>query len=277
MLKTMLFVDNSGLIVSYGNDGGDSCCRNYTFHLRNAILKQLGLPQSTSTSIVADSLRTANLLEIDSGYYVRNPNPNVITKEPMWYNDPRNVSRDQLTPVLCYNAYMAFHGENAGMSAYGRLEAACIKRLGFAQNYRNADRNLKIPDPMTPDLWAVGLRSYGYWFAPVVAVLDSFILLSTVIKLWAPKVISNPLIIRWQDPTDTDDENMNNVLMATQYTYDTPFSWLARKLYKRFRKPNIGNTQYGETNPIMGALVAYSNANCDPELAEMARPIVEKY
>lgn len=276
MLKTMLSVDLKGLITSFG-DGGDSCCRNYTFHLRNAILAKLGLPQSSSTPMVADPYKTMMSLEVDDGVYVRSPTLNVLTSQPMWYNNPATTSRDQLTPVICYNAFMAFHGAPAGFSALGRLISKCQGRFGFAQNNQTADGKSKIPDFMTPDLWSISARAHGYIFYPVIAVLDVFILLSIMFKLWAPIVKDSTLNLRLPGPTDTDDENINNIIMAAQHTFDTPFSWLARKLYKRFRGQNVGNTYFGEKNPIMGALVAYSNDNGCAELAEMARPIVEKY
>lgn len=276
MLKTMLMVDNSGLIVSYGNDGGDSCCRNYTFHLRNEILNQLSLPQSSSTSIVAKYKRTQAILEESSGCYVRNPNPDIYGNK-MWYNDPNTTSRDQLTPVICYLAYMSYHGDPDADAALQRLVIACDKRYQFAQNNRAADGTKKIPDFMTPDLWSIQMRAHGKLLLPIIAVCDAFIFLSVVAKLWGPVVKDGTFNFRLPGPTDTDDENTNNVLMAAQYTYDTPFSWLARKLYKKFRRPTIGNTQYGQTNNIMGALVSYSTDNWCPEMAEMARPIVERY
>lgn len=276
MVKTMLSVDLKGLITSFG-DGGDSCCRNYTFHLRNAILTKLGLPQSSSTPMVANPYKTIQALEVEEGVYVRNPSPDVLTGQPKWYNNPATTSRDQLTPVICYNAFVAFHHAPAGLPALGRLVHKCQSRVGFAQNNQTAEGKSKVPDFMTPDLWSISARAHGYIFYPVIAILDVFILLSILFKLWAPIVKDGTFSLRLPGPTDTDDENTNNVLMAAQYTFDTPFSWLARKLYKRFRGQNVGNTYYGEKNPIMGALVSYSADNGCPELAEMARPIVEKY
>lgn len=278
MVRTILQVDNSGLIISY-TDGADSCCRNYTFHTRNFILKEFGLGV-TNASIVANADKTQELLEVQPGIYVRNPNKWQGVTDT-WYANPATTSRDQLTGVFTFNALRGYHGDADGKKAMSRLLWACLKRGMFAQNSLPSGLNptgWKLPDFITPDLWAVALRAYGIWTYPLVAVLDVFLWLAVIAGLWGPTSVSlNQLSIAFPNATDTDDDNINNKLNAAQYTFDTPFSWLARKFYKRFRQQNIGNTQLGESSAIMGALESYHTDMGSIELADMARPIVERY
>ncbi len=278
MVRMTLTVDNSGLITSFG-DGSDSCCRNYTFLLRNFIRSRIGEEPSTATSMVADSLETKHELEVESGIYVRNPNPDFVTRQPKWYNNPKTTSRDQLTAMICFNAITSYHGNNNSRNALVRFNKACLKRLSFAQNTLANGPDAtgwKLPDLITPDLWSISLRTVRA-AEPIVAVLDIFMFLSVVLKLWGPTNVDGSLKLRFPGPTDTDDDNINSILMTAQYTYDTPFSWLARKFYKWFRQLNVGNTYLGESSPIMGALVSYHTDMGSVELADMARPIVAKY
>lgn len=271
MMRQVLSVDNSGLIVSFG-DGGDSCCRNFTFHVRDFILNKFGV--TDSSSIVRDPIGTYLLLEVKPGIYVRNPNNSIFTQQPVWYNNPATTSRDQLTPVFCYSALTAFAGDINSKQALNRLLWASVKRAMFAQNtLKNGpdETGWKLPDFLTPDLWSIALRGYGRVVYPVVALLDVFMWLGVCAHLWAPIATDGTLQFRMPGPGDTDDDNVNNVLMAAQYTYDTPFSWLARKFYKWFRKGSHGGVD------IKDALYAYHVAMGSEQLATMANPIVDKY
>ena len=278
MILNSLLVDNSGLITSY-TDGADSCCRNYTFHTRNFILKLISAVD-IQTSIVADPAKTQSLLEVQSGIYVRNPNKWMGLLDT-WYGNPKTTSRDQLTGVFTFNALRGYHGDKEGKKALSRLLCASLKRAMFAQNTLPSGLGAtgwKLPDWLTPDLWAVALRGYGVWTFLPVAVLDIAMWVSVMAHLWGPTGISfKPFKLVTPGPSSTDDDNINNVLNAAQYTFDTPFSWLARKFYKWFRQPNVGNSNLGEKSPIIGALVAYHTAMGSTELANMARPIVDRY
>jgi hypothetical protein len=269
-------IDNYGLILS-GGDGGDSCQRMFTVFLRENILQSInkGVPQFSN--MVGPTYAQTLLEPKADGNYIRNPDP---TK---WYSDPTTTSRDQLTAPLCYHAYEAFHGNGYSKRYLIRLLWACIKRGMFAQNiHRNwGELGWKVPDFMDPSIWSVFLRGsklLSYVFYPLLMVLDMFMLIGVIIKLWAPITKDGTLQFVARSPDDSDDENLNNVIMVAQYTLATPFSWLARKLYKKFRQQNYGNTVMGETSAIMGAMVWYHRAPAgNPEIAELARPIVERY
>jgi len=278
-------VDKYGLPISEG-DGGDSLHHYFTGELRLRLamnpIKWSLKDQSPQLKNAVDGISKLcstddafKNLEVQPGIYIRNPDPT------QWVSDPRNVSRDQLTAVIAFLSY------TTDKVRLWNLLKACLKRYMFAQNIypnwvdpRTQAVTAKTPDFITPDLWTLFARGLlGAWSWPINFFLDIFILLSVIFKLWAPLSVDGTLTFRWPGPGDTDDDNMHNVLMVSQYRYPTPLSWFARKLFKKYRKPNFGNTQMGEKDPMMGALVWYYRASIgeDPEFAEIARPIVERY
>jgi len=270
----------------------------YTSFIRLRLQAILGLMTEIPYPVnqTAGPHQTQVQLEVEPGIMIRNPDP---TK---WYSDPRNFSRDQMTPVICFHALMA----DAPTPIFAlqarrdqsRLLKACLKRKMFSQNiYPNwVDPRLSKDDPnyqevkaKTPDfinieLWGVFARTWinTPWMPlalPVVILGDIFLVLSAMVKVWAPvSEDSNGGIpkFRWPKPDDVDDDNMNNILMVTQYVFPTIFSNLARKIYKKFRRRNLGNTEMGEPNAIMGA-IAWYNRNDNPEMTELARPLVARY
>lgn len=286
----MIF-DKYGMIIS-GGDGGDSCHRMFAMHLYQRILNELDLPyigkfdfpeSPSPLAEMANAESTQVLLEVEPGIYVRNPDPT------MWYSDPRTFSRDQTVPVICYHAVMAkVRAEN--LEHLKDLLKACLKRGMFAQNIypnwfdprtSNAVRK-KLPDFLDPSLW--GMFSRGFmndkWYlacllSPLVLFSDLFLILSVAFKLWAPINQDGTFKFRMSGPGDCDDMNLNNCLITAQYRFPTVFSWIARKMYKKFRKSNYGNTELGEREPIMGALAWYNKEN--PEITETIRRLVERY
>lgn len=275
-----MHIDKYGLIIS-GGDGGDSCQRQYEVYLRQEILKKLGLQVPVVAGLATEN--SAQLaLEVEPGIYVRNPD---LTR---WYSDPDNTSRDQLTSPICYHSYMSFHGNNDSQKAIRRLLKACLKRGMFAQNIypnwvdpRTTPVAKKLPDLLDPGLWGIFLRSsklLSIILYPLLMVSDLFSLLGVMISLWAPIMSDGTLNFRARNPNDVDDNNLNNVIMVAQYTLATPFSWFARKLYKKFRQSNNGNIQLGETNNILGAMMWYDKLpDGNPEIVDLARPIVARY
>jgi hypothetical protein len=277
-------LDKYSLILS-GGDGGDTCHRMYTLFLRMALLERVAPKDPIITKIHSypiHPITTQQLLEPNQdGIYIRHCDPN------FWGSDPRNHSRDQITPVICYHAYVG------NKAAQTRLLKQCIKRKMFAQNiYPNwVDPRIepvksKTPDFLTFELWGIFARTYIYsiWFPLALLIIlfgDLALIFSAMLKVWAPITQDGTLKFRWPKPNDVDDDNINNVLMVTQYLFPTPLSYLARKIYKTFRRTNLGNTALGELSPIMGALVYYHrdtpDAQGNPEIAEAARRIVGRY
>ena len=271
-------LDKLGLILSgeNGGDGGDTCHRMYTVYLRQEICNDNGY-----YNVIIDGLSspddTQQLLEIKKGIYVRHPD------KTKWSSDPWCTSRDQLIAPLCYHSYMSYHGWNNNRVHLKDLFIACLKRGMFAQNIHSnwGEPGTHLPDLMNPDLWTAfirGSKMLPYILYPLLFCLDFFVLISTILQIWGPSVPDGTLKFRWQQPDDVDDDNRHNILMLAQHTLDTPLSYLSRKLFKRFRKPNLGNTEFGEKSAMMGALVYYYRLpQGNPEIAELTRPILERY
>jgi hypothetical protein len=282
-----MIVDQYGLIRA-GTDGGDSLQRTYSFYL---LVRLLAYPTNISPALpsyvanlgILQPWNAQKLFETSPGEYIRNP-------QPGWCADTRYTSRDQLTPVICFLATMANSPTKEFRDQFRpiltRLLVACLKRGMFAQNiYTNgvdpATATWKLPDFLLPDLWATFARGYvRSWAAPIAIPVilfgDAFQILGSLFKVFMPINKDGTLQFRLPGPDDVDDTNINNVIMASQWNWPTPFSWLARKIYKVFRRPSNGNTQLGETSNIMGA-IAWYNHNDDPELTELSRPLVERY
>lgn len=289
-------IDKYKLIQS-GGDGGDTCHRMFTVALRMLLNFKIVMDNHTPVpeivknpvwNEIASPVESEALLQDSPGIYRRHADPE------FWGSDPRNHSRDQLTPVICYLAFLASRSGNLGKEYRGKLTTLlkqCLKRFMFAQNIypnwvdpRKEEVKKKTPDFLNFDLWGVFARGYvnTLWFPvalPFILLGDLFLVLSAMFNVWAPINKDGTLEFRMPGPDDVDDDNMNNVLMITQYAFQTPLSWLARKIYKKFRRKNLGNTELGEKSAIMGALAYYHRAagQGNPEIAELARPIVERY
>lgn len=288
-------IDNFKLIQS-GGDGGDTCHRMFTMGLRLLlnfkiiIEERQPIPEVIRSGVfgkLVNMEEAQKLLEASPGIYRRHCDPE------FWGSDPRNHSRDQLTPVICYLAFLASRSGGLGKEYRAKLTnllKQCLKRYMFAQNIypnwvdpRKEEVKKKTPDFLNFELWGIFARGYlGTLWAPLalpfVLLGDSVLVLSALFAVFAPIVKDGTLEFRMPKPDDVDDDNMNSVLMVSQHVFQTPLSYLARKLYKTFRRKNLGNTLLGEENAIMGALAYYHRApEGNPELAELARPIVKRY
>jgi hypothetical protein len=167
-----------------------------------------------------------------------------------------------------------------------RLLWSCLKRGMFAQNVHGnwEDPRVakwKMPDFLPPDLWAIFARGYmKTWLAPVlcpfVAACDVFQLISVLFKVFGPKNEDATFKFTMPGPNDVDDMNINNTIIVNQKFYQTPFSWIARKVYSRFRRPNNGNFILGEKSNVLGA-IAWNNHNDNPEFTDLYRVLVERY
>lgn len=279
-------LDSNQLIMS-GGDGGDSCNKVFTAHLRALFLDMSGqfdkIPKVYYD--VAAPFESVEKLEVTPGIYCRNPDPS------SWTSDPRNVSRDQLDPVIRYLAARTYlRSTNYSTFYKSKLDSLlwqCLKRFMFAQNIypnwvdpRKETVKKKVPDPITPDLWASFARGYlKTIFAPIALAFvlfgDFYLIFAALARCFLPKFKDGTLQIDTNTLNDVDDDNINNSLMMSQYIFPTPFAWIARKLFHKFRKPTNG-ANMGETDPVMEALAWY-NRNDNPEMTELARPLVKRY
>ncbi len=284
-----MHVDRFGLIVTADGDGGDTCHRMYTSMLRLILLYTLGiikeLPDSFSRVPIIGTLEYDFEPNID-GIYIRHPDPN------MWYSDPRNHSRDQIVPVICFQALMSSSKTeliaSQARAAQLRLLRSQLSRYMFAQNIypnwvdpRKESVKKKLPDFINFEIWGALARTwiktrYFLLALPFVLIGDFSLVLSVLFKCFAPINVDGTLKFRLPGPNDVDDDNINSLLMLSQHVFQTPLSWIARKIYKRFRPQNNGNLVLKEKSAVMGALMWYHKDD-NPEIAEIAREIVERY
>lgn len=274
-------IDQYGLILSNG-DGGDTCHRMYTYFIRRRIRSTIIILDDMKFTKTATVASTQAQLEVSPGIYIRNPDP------LMWYSNPETTSRDQLTPVFCWHALLSNDKWDGALHRQKQADLLkqCLKRFMFAQNkYPNwvppSPTNKKLPDLIGPDLWSVIARTWIHtkWAPlafPFVILGDLAMILGSLVKCFAPIAKDGTLKLRMPGPDHVDDDNINSAIMVTQYVFPTPFSWLARKIYKKYRPINNGNIIGLEENVVMGALLWYHGVD-NNELAEVARPIVERY
>lgn len=272
-----MYLDHLGLIVQKDFDGGDSLHRAGSFELVHSIAarKNIQVIHRAGHSLPTPWLTAQRLYEVCPGLYVRHPD------KGKWYSNPDTTSRDQLVPAIIALGMSGMRRE------LWRLEWQIIKRGLFAQNiYRNWDDPLtqkrKLPDtflfciPILIRAW--GWRAFPFY--PALLFLDFVDVLGQIVES-IPIHVTDDREVRRKQPDDVDDMNGINKHLLALAVLPTPFSWLSRKIYSKFRMKNLGNTKKGEVNHVMGALVWYNRndegGSGNPEMAEIYRPLIEKY
>lgn len=272
-----MIIDAYAVIVQTDLDGGDTLQREgmYAFGkklrydaTKNAVfIEEIDTKRPSAPEIIQK-------FEVSPGIYIRHPDPK------KWYSNPDATSRDQVFPVI---AYCAVYEDYPRL---WRLFRETAKRGMFAQNFLrigDGETDRKIPDPMHLNV-AQFIRAGGWWTAPLYPLLfvyDTIELFGTIITALPLHLKDDHLIPRWRQPDDVDDNNVViQHLLAAKYK-PTPISWLNRYIYSVTRSENLGNTVYGEKNPVMGALRWYHRnehgGQGNPEMAELYRPLIEEY
>lgn len=192
--------------------------------------------------------RALDQLEVQPGIYVRHP------YQHGFRSDPSEFSRDQQRALVIAMGAYGMHDRLA------RLAKAHALRFGKYQN-----RDIIGPSHVGEYIRAFSARH----LYPVLLLTDSVLLVNSVrIVLW------------YRSDTDHSDDN-NHVMSLAQsrYVMPTPFSWLARKVYKTFRPPNEGNFRKGESLPAQGALAWYHRAENggNPLIAETYRAVIDNF
>jgi hypothetical protein len=276
-----MMIDAYGIIAQQDmtHDGGDSLHREgmYAFGMKmryDYLNNKLYVPGTPTNRPPTDQILSK--FEVQPGIYIRHPDP---TK---WYSNPETTSRDQVFPLIAYCAAAKDYDR------LWRLFVATAKRGFFAQNiYRNWDdglaKGVKIPDPMflnIPDFIRAGGR-YTVPLYPLLYIFDTIDLAGTIFDTIPLHWSDDHLLPRWRKLGDVDQNNMIiKHLLAAEFK-PTPISWLSRYIYSVSRPTNLGVSVMKEENPVMGALVWYHRADAgidgNPEMAEVYRPLVEKY
>ncbi|MGZ3798249.1 MAG: hypothetical protein ACXVB1_17895 [Pseudobdellovibrionaceae bacterium] len=273
-----MYLDAYAVIVQKDLDGGDSLHREgmYAFgkKLRYDNFKNEIYIQDSPPLRRPASENIMDLFEVSPGIYIRHPDPQ------KWYSNPDTTSRDQILPVI---AYCAAYEDYPRL---WRLFKAVAQRGFFAQNtirIGEGETDKKIPDPMHLNL-AQFIRAGGWWTAPFYPLLfafDSIELIGTVLSALPLHFQDDHLWPRWRNENDVDDNNVIIQHLLAAHYKPTPISALNRYLYSVTRSQNLGNTLLGEKNAVMGALRWYHRNELggegNPEIAEIYRPLIEKY
>lgn len=205
------------------------------------------------------------------------PRPGIYTRYVG--GDPANVSADQLIAAL------AAHVARRETKQIGWMALRCFARFGFAQNYKDGldgtDRR-KVPDFLLLRALPLFLRASRLLY-PVAAVADLLLVFAALAAV-GPVLRDDSFIPVRRTPDMVDDNSIILTLAVCRARMVTPLSWLAAKLYAKLRPYNHGcyeaiDQGYVEHSPVYGALRWYHRAEAggNPEIAELWRPVVEKY
>lgn len=252
--------DDHGLIVRKTNlDGGDSAASEARFFIGLYLRKHLAVSPGK-----ADLSTSLNLLQIEKGVFVRNPTH---------YNNPKDFSRDQTTPLL---VELGFFGNK------NLVQIMLKKQISNYFRFQNGDIG-------TFEDLNVYIRSLRMWYLyPLLFIGDSLsVVNSLILTFWTTR---NPgFVTRWlykltgwnwliynapkndygvpQDPrgpsSTSNDLNRTISLIQAYKVYSTPLSWLSRWIYKTSR-PNGINSAWQSY---------YKGDNSFPELYE---PIINE-
>ena len=276
-----MMIDAYGIIAQKDitQDGGDSLHREGMYAFGMKMRYDYLNNKAYVEGIPKDRPPTEQILskfEIKPGIYIRHPDAK------KWYSNPETTSRDQVFPLIAYCAVAKDYDR------LWRLFVATAKRGFFAQNiYRNWDDGVqqgkKIPDPMLlniPDFIRAG-GDATMVFYPLLFLFDTLDLAGTIFDAIPLHWSDDHLLPRVRRLGDVDQNNMIiKHLLAAEFK-PTPASWLNRYIYTTLRPTNLGVIEMKEENHVMGTLVWYHRADPgvdgNPEMAEVYRPLVEKY
>lgn len=183
--------------------------------------------------------------------------------ETRWYTDPSHVSRDNSMNMIMLLGKLGHHEE------VRKILFNIVKRGSFFQNTHTVKGERKfLPDLCGPEQYSVILRAsthknYLLFLYPLFLFLDLFFLLSILVHVLKSK----------KDPTyaSTVHHYLSAVLQTTD-TIQTPFSWLAKKLFLNYRDPV---PEFYDKEPIVSAMKYYSRSDYDPPIYETTARVVE--
>jgi hypothetical protein len=223
----MIQFDKYGLVVQTNGDGGDSPARTGLYYFLLALLNEETIKSGLD-------FFTA-LLHMQKGFgaFIRNP---------VNYNNPKDMSRDQLNPLII--AMGAYRGHS---HLLWELLWKRIKAFGF---YPNGDYS-------SPEHWCMLFRALRlWWLYPIFFLGDIFTLINSIVRC-----------ILGTDPNNVGDDINHCMSLLQQLKYPTPISWAARKLYSKLRPGGVQRAWDWYFRPETGA---------NP-FNEMARPVIKEW
>lgn len=282
--------DKFGLLVQKPPkaDGGDGAQRLGMFYYGHYLLNKPPFRidaseydcNKTTFNYLSSFEQKLALIHDGSGNFRRHPDSS------KWYSDWNRMSRDQMTPlIICMGAYKL---KRPLLLSLYRL----VSRLGFMNNtrrnfvYENEAEHLQKAKSFTkwnyswklPDIAVVhfplyirSFRAYLLW--PLLFIFDIELLLGAITKVF----------IKTSSIKSGDDLNYILRSLQAKETMPTPFSWIARRIYKKFR-PHMNKihpswiAEYHTDSGPQSALQFYclrNDAN-DPPLDLLYNRIVEE-
>lgn len=237
-----MYFDDDHLIVQQNGDGGDTAQRMGLYH---SFLQMRGMMKVTN-----DRLPFSTCLDYMAAIEKLQAVPGIWRRHPSQWCSVEDFSRDQTVPNIIA---MGFCDAEASLKA--TTKAFAKRGFLFCQN----------KDIVSPQLLASFIRSW-FWsisnFAgflwPLVFLLDFFLVLDVILRIFN-KFIDKDNV--------GDDLNTTLLVLQAEHSLPTPLSWLARKLY--------GFLPLGVNHSFSHYFRAETGGN--PELAEIAKPVIDKY
>lgn len=255
--------DHFDLIVQADGDGGDTAQREGMFAAGLYLAKRGDWGAKLTGAFAID--HAIRVLQIRPGICVRHPH------QPGFRSDPKHFSRDQHDPLI-----IAAGLHRALMFVRDSLWNQ-VKRWG---RYQNRD----FTNPNTVSVYIRAFRAWLLW--PLMLITD-----------WGLVVSSINRIVKARNPDESDDNNHVARLAQAQEILPTPISWIARKIYKKFRPHSCGSDREArlqwarvhgvriedlpelETDAALGAFAWYHRAQNggNPAMVELWRPIIGRF
>lgn len=246
-----MYYDSNGLIVQQDMDGGDTAGREGDYWFAQALYAQG--PCGLEVSQLEEFDRVLTLLQASPGVFIRHPRANPIVPPEKAWNDPSDFSRDQAISII-----LAL-GEMCQYDILRPMLWQQIKRLGVYQNFsmkwsKDKPDNDNDYKQIYSKLWIKGdiggpqdinyyIRGFKAWYLwPILLLGDLFLLTNSCIRV----IVGN-------DDNTSDDINHTLALKQAQRHLSTPISWLARKIYKWFRRGGIQHAWDQYFKPESGA------------------------
>lgn len=237
------------VVICQGDgDMGDSPQRTAFFHVAKVYLGE------------ANKL---DCIDFEEAFQIWTPKGRLI-RDPIKWNIPEDISRDQQDPVVCalacYEMYKPM--EKIICEHWVRFPWAPL----IAAKYPN--RDWAHPGNIAMELRAL----HAWWMWPYFWVGDFLMALGAAIDC---------INVYWHQGSDGPWLDMDNAITRhafAQMFYPTPMSWLARKIHIWFYPKNYGNEVTGEELPLMGALAnKHQGENNNPAFIELWRPIISHW
>lgn len=259
------------------SDPGDTAQREGMFMFAAFILFQMEKMDATEFFFIQS--RYMKVLDLlgdpnNPGFIRRYPDPSY------WGGQSDRLSRDQCVPNIAAMAYLPSESAiNPSRHLWNFFKAHLKRGLLFTTNTRNnwawppgdprydaKKYKWKLPDLTFGSFHAMYIRSFRAWpLYPLLLLLDLDMLGGSIVKvLWYGK-----------DPTSNDDLNHLITMYQAELTMPTPWSKLAKWVYRRRLFPHLAGSA---TNPAQACLNSYFNGNNPgPRLDLVYQEITERF